>query len=113
MQFWLRVSRRKILRNNFEFVPVNQEMSLKDISYLELRWPFVHRSGTIFAILVEGIMRNNSVNSFQIWASSSGGSGILKISYLELWRPYISVLLDLNLNVPSTIFQLNGRVFLG
>ena len=34
--------------------------------------PFVQRSGTINAILVEGIMRNNSMNLFQIWASGSG-----------------------------------------
>ena len=33
--------------------------------------PFVQWSGTIFAILVEGIMRNNSVK-FSIWASRSG-----------------------------------------
>ena len=48
-------------------------MSFKDISYLELCWPFVQRSKTICAILVEGIMRNNSVNSFLIWASGSDG----------------------------------------
>ena len=29
-------------------------------------------SGTICAILVEGIMGNNSVNLFRIWASGSG-----------------------------------------
>ena len=44
--------------------PVVQEMSLKDISYLELWRPFVQRSGTICAVLVEGILRNNSVNLF-------------------------------------------------
>ena len=36
-------------------------MLFKDISYLELWGPFVQRSGTICAILEEGIMRNNSV----------------------------------------------------
>ena len=52
-----------ILGNNFEFGPVVQvEMSFKDISYLELWWPFVHRSETICATLVVNIMRNNSVN---------------------------------------------------
>ena len=35
--------------------------------------PFVQRSGTICAILVEGIRRNNSVKLFRIWASGSGG----------------------------------------
>ena len=34
---------------------------------------FSQRSRTICAILVEGIMRNNSVNLFRIWASDSGG----------------------------------------
>ena len=34
--------------------------------------PLVQRSRTICAILVEGIIRNNSVNLFQIWASGSG-----------------------------------------
>ena len=34
-------------------------MSFKDISYLELWWSFVQWSGTICAILVNGIMRNN------------------------------------------------------
>ena len=35
--------------------------------------PFVQRSRTICAILVEGNMRNNSVNLFRIWASGSVG----------------------------------------
>ena len=48
----------------FEFGPVVQEMSLKDISYLELWRPLCWPSGTISAILVEGIMRNNSVKLF-------------------------------------------------
>ena len=34
---------------------------------------FVQSSRTICAILVEGIMRNNSMNLFQIWARGSGG----------------------------------------
>ena len=34
---------------------------------------FVQWSRTICAILVKGIMRNNSVNLIQIWASGSGG----------------------------------------
>ena len=38
-------------------------MSFKDISYLELWQPYVQWSRTICAILVEGIMRNNSVFS--------------------------------------------------
>ena len=35
--------------------------------------PFVQRSETICAILVEGIMRNNPLKLFGIWASGSGG----------------------------------------
>ena len=53
--------------NYFEFGPVVQEeMSFKDIYYLELWWPFVQRSRNICEILVDGVMRNNSVNSFRI-----------------------------------------------
>ena len=36
------------------------EMSLKDISYLELWQPLVRRNRTIRAILEEGILRNKS-----------------------------------------------------
>ena len=125
MQFWLKASWGTILWKNFEFGPVVQEeMSFKDISYLELWWPFcstewnhlfkfsrgyyeeqfceiilnldqwfrrrcllkifliwssagtfVQWSGTICAILVEGIMKNNSVQLFWIrslsWSSGS------------------------------------------
>ena len=59
-------------------------MPFIDISYLELWQPFVQQSGTICAILVEGIMRNNCVKIFKIWASGSGGNAVKKISYLEL-----------------------------
>ena len=52
---------------------------------------FVQQNGTICAILVEGIMRNNSVNLFRIWASGSGEDVVLKSSYLELWPPFCSV----------------------
>ena len=47
-----------------KFGPVVQKMSFKDISYLELWQPFVQRTETICAILIEGIMRNDSVNLF-------------------------------------------------
>ena len=53
------------MRNNFEFGPMVKEMvSFKDISYLELWGPIDQRSETICAILVEGIVRNNSVILF-------------------------------------------------
>ena len=50
--------------NWFEFGPVVQEIEFKDISYLELWGPIFWCSETICAILVEGIMRNNSVKLF-------------------------------------------------
>ena len=43
--------------------------------------PFVRRSETSCAILVEGIIRNNSVILFLIWTSSSGDV-VEDISYL-------------------------------
>ena len=52
---------------------------------------FIQRSGTICASYVEGIMRNNSVNLFQICASGSGGNVVYNSSYLELFWPYRSV----------------------
>ena len=53
---------KTILSNYSEFGPVVQEMLFKDISYLELWQPFfVQWSRTICAILVDRIMRNNSV----------------------------------------------------
>ena len=50
----------------------HEEMLFKDISYLELWQPFFQWSGTICVILVEGIMRNNSVKLFLIWTGGSG-----------------------------------------
>ena len=52
---------------------VQEEMSFEDISFLELCQPFFQWSGTICAILVKSIMRNNSVKLFRIWTSGSGG----------------------------------------
>ena len=40
-------------------------MSFKDISYLELWQPFCLRCRNICALLVEGVMRNNSVKLFE------------------------------------------------
>ena len=48
-------------------------MSFKDISYLELWWPLVLRSGVIYPIWVEGIMRNNPVKLFRICIIGLGG----------------------------------------
>ena len=60
-----------------EFGPVVQkEMSFEDISYIELWQPFVKQTQNICAILVEGIMRNNSLKLFWIWTSGSGGNTV-------------------------------------
>ena len=46
----------------FEFGPVVQEeMSFKDISYLELWWPFCSAEGNHLCNSGRGYMRNNSV----------------------------------------------------
>ena len=57
-------------------------MLFKDISYLELTQPFVQWSRTICEMLVESIMRNNSVKLFWIWTSGSGGDAF--------WRYFLS-----------------------
>ena len=75
-----------------EFEPVVQEaMSFKSNSYLELRQFFVQWGGTICTILVEGTHMNNSMKLYRILVSGSGGDVILKISNLELWWPSCSV----------------------
>ena len=48
---------------------VMEELPFKYISYLELWKSFVQRRGTIWPILVEGVIRNKSVKVFLIWAS--------------------------------------------
>ena len=48
-------------------------MSFKDILIWNSGGPFVIWNGTICAILVDGINRNNSVKLFCIWTSGSGG----------------------------------------
>ena len=59
---------------------VQEKMSFKDLSYLELCQsgsPFVPRSRTISEILVQGITRINSVKLFWIWISGSVGDIVL------------------------------------
>ena len=51
--------------------------------------PFIMRSRTIIAILLEGIKRNNSVKLFWIWTSVSWDA-FKDISYLGLWQPLYS-----------------------
>ena len=48
-------------------------MSFKDITYLELWQPVCLSDRNHLCSLVEGIMRNNYVKLFSIWASGSGG----------------------------------------
>ena len=59
-------------------------MVFKYISYLELLSPFVLRSGTICAILVEDIKSNNSVNYFEFGLVVQEQMLFKDISYLEL-----------------------------
>ena len=58
--------------------------------------------------LVGGIMRNNSVKLFCIWANGSGGDVILKISYLELWQPSIYAILEEGImgNIHVKLFEI-------
>ena len=51
---------------------VQEESPFKGISYLELWQTSVKQSITICAILVEGIMRSNSLKLFRIWVGGSG-----------------------------------------
>ena len=64
-----------------DFWPQGQDLK-KYISYLELWRPFVQQSGTIFAILVKGIIRNNSVKLFRFWTSDSK-ENVIKRHYLS------------------------------
>ena len=53
--------------------------------------PFIQRSRTICAILVEGIKRNNSVKQFFEFGPVTQEMSFKDISYLELWRPFCSM----------------------
>ena len=65
MQFWSKASFGQVCVVFFKFGPVVQEeMSIKYISYLELCQPLFLQSKITCAILVEGIMSNNSVELF-------------------------------------------------
>ena len=67
-------------------------MSFKIISFLELSSgsPFVRRSGSIRAILVESTRRKNSVKLFRKQTSEVQEEMSLKDSfYLELWQPSV------------------------
>ena len=48
-------------------------MSFEDIFIWSSAGTFVQQSIALCAILVKGIMKNNSVNLFRIWDSGSGG----------------------------------------
>ena len=65
---------KEVLFKDISILVVHEEMSFKDISYLELWRPFcLAQPNHFFAILVEGIMRNISVRLYLIWISGSGG----------------------------------------
>ena len=91
MQNWKKTSCGTILWNHFEFEPVVQKCCLKMFLIYGSGSHFVRQSGTFCAILVEGIMRNNSVKLFWIRDSGLGGDVVKKISYLELWQSSCSV----------------------
>ena len=66
MQFWKRASWGTFMWSYMNFGPVVQEMSFKNISYLELWQPLCSVDpGTICAILEESIIRNNPVKLFE------------------------------------------------
>ena len=78
-----------IMRNNIVIFFFNLDQWFKRCRLkIFLIWssngPFVQWSRTICAILVESIMRTNSVNLFPTWAGGSGGDAVEKISYLKL-----------------------------
>ena len=60
-------------------------MSFKDISYLEVWQPPRSVDRTICGILVEGIMRKNSVKYFEFGPVVQKEMPFKYISYLELW----------------------------
>ena len=57
----------------FEFGPVVQEMSFKIFLIWSSGGSCVLWSGTIYAILKEGIMENIHVKLYEIWTRGSGG----------------------------------------
>ena len=65
-------------------------MAFKDIFIWSYGSPFVQMSGTIFAILVEGIKRINSVKLFEFGAVVQEEMAFKDIFYLELWQPFCS-----------------------
>ena len=74
----------------FEFGSVVQEMSSKDISYLELWSPFVRGSITIFTILVVHHEDPFCENNFEFGPAVQEEILFKDISYLELWQPFCS-----------------------
>ena len=68
---------------------VRRRCSLKIFLIWSDGGPFVQCSGTICAILVKGIMRNNSVNYFEFGPVVQ--EEMSNISYLELWHTLCSV----------------------
>ena len=61
-----------------------QEMSFKDISYLELWQPLFQRSKTIRAILLEDFMRKKTGNYFEFGPVVKEEKSFEDISYLKL-----------------------------
>ena len=73
MQFWKRVSRGTILLNYFEFGSVVQEeMSFKRFLIWSSGDPPVQCSGTIYAILKQGMIGKIHVKLYEIRTSGLG-----------------------------------------
>ena len=62
-------------------------MSFRDISYLELWWPFCSGEQNNLCSFGREYKEEQSREIILNWTSGSGGDIVLKISYLELWRP--------------------------
>ena len=76
--------------NNFEFGPVVQEMSFKDISYLELWWPFCLAEENHLCNFAKGYHEEQFceiILNLDKWFRRR----CLLISYLELWWPSCSM----------------------
>ena len=70
---------------------VQEEMSFKRFLNWSSGSPPLRRSGTIYAVLNEGIMGNIHVKLHEIWTVVQEEMSFKDISFLELWQPPCSV----------------------
>ena len=62
-------------------------MLFKDISYLELWWPFCSVEQNHLCYFGKGNFRNNSIYNFELRPADQEEMPLKDISYLELWQP--------------------------